>query len=193
MRQRNVSQSRDLENVLGLRSPSAAGAGPSVEPVTTPTPLTSRVPPAVPTSRALSLELAPTLRSAGIARRAVAAALAGDTSGSAALDTVVLLTDELVTNAVVHAGSACRLEVAVSDAVVTVSVIDTSRVIPSPRGELALDGDDVAGGNDLDLARLAEGGRGLRLVELLATAWGVEPLSAGKRVWFSASLLVDDD
>ena len=80
----------------------------------------------------------------------------------------VLLTSELVTNAVVHATTAFRLDVVAEGAVVRVSVCDGGA------GE-------AAAGHPRDAA---EHGRGLQLVEALSSRWGTEGVVGGKRVWF---------
>jgi anti-anti-sigma factor len=79
-----------------------------------------------------------------------------------------LLADELVTNAVVHARTRLRLRLELSGDLLHIGVYDAS-----PR-LLRLVPDDPEG----------EGGRGLRLVERLATAWGVHHRpDGGKVVW----------
>lgn len=85
------------------------------------------------------------------------------------LDTVVLLTSEVVTNAVVHGRSAAVLTVALTPASVTVSVSDVHRSAPVTREE-QFEGD---------------AGHGLAVVEALASSWGVHPHTEGGRtVWF---------
>ena len=79
-----------------------------------------------------------------------------------------LLTSELVTNAVIHAHSGVRISVEDLDDGVKISVSDTDPLIPT----LGAPVDD------------AEHGRGLHLVDMLATRWGVEPTESGKTVWF---------
>lgn len=84
------------------------------------------------------------------------------------LDTALLLTSELVTNAVVHARSPVSVTI--------------RRIIDRLRVEVA----DVGGGAlvlrnpDMD----ATGGRGLLLMEALAASWGTSAFEAGKLVWF---------
>jgi anti-sigma regulatory factor (Ser/Thr protein kinase) len=89
-------------------------------------------------------------------------------------DTAVLLTSELVTNALLHAGT---------DLMVHVSGTNPGA---DPGGAVRVavdDGSDIAPAlGDLDAGAL--GGRGLPLVACLANRWGWEPLPAGKRVWF---------
>jgi len=86
------------------------------------------------------------------------------------LELVELLTSELVTNAVLHSGTACELRVICKDGdVVRVEVADGSPTRPEIRRSvdpLALDG------------------RGLQFVERLATRWGVDDDPLGKIVWF---------
>jgi serine phosphatase RsbU (regulator of sigma subunit)/anti-sigma regulatory factor (Ser/Thr protein kinase) len=105
--------------------------------------------------------------SARRARRFVLTAL--DAFSVSGLDEVAeLLTSEVVTNAVVHAHSGVRVSVEGVDGGVRVSVHDSDPLIPALRRPI----DD------------AEHGRGLYLVDVLATRWGVEPGEAGKSVWF---------
>ncbi len=84
------------------------------------------------------------------------------------LDVIVLLTSEVVTNAVLHARTEARLTVVVSYGSVRVEVIDGEPREPVPR---------VAAVDDTS-------GRGLQLVDALSSRWGVESLADGKRVWF---------
>ena len=83
-------------------------------------------------------------------------------------DVLVLLTSELVTNAVLHGRSEVCLEVEASSARLRVSVLDENSRRPV---EVAEDPD-------------ALDGRGLALVGALAVRWGVEERSLGKAVWF---------
>lgn len=85
------------------------------------------------------------------------------------VDTAELLVSELVTNAVVHAGTPVDLEVAVVDHdTVVVQVTDGSVHAPAARPF-----DQTAGT-----------GRGLLLIEELADHWGVTEMPDGKTVWF---------
>ncbi|HYD11069.1 MAG TPA: response regulator [Acidimicrobiales bacterium] len=90
------------------------------------------------------------------------------------LDDVQLLVSELVTNAVVHAGSEVEIAVRLLADSVRIEVVDTASGAPlRPSAPAAED----------------ESGRGLLLVETLASAWGVEPLEGGKAVWFEVPRL----
>ena len=84
------------------------------------------------------------------------------------MDTALLLTTELVTNAVIHAGSAVRVTVRRGMDHLRVEVADTGP------GALHLREPGVD----------ATTGRGLQLMESLATAWGTSAYEAGKLVWF---------
>ncbi len=82
-------------------------------------------------------------------------------------DTLTLVVSELVTNAVTHAGSAVRLELERVAEGVRVSVSDGSAEVPEHRRATPRE----------------EHGRGVHLVDVLATRWGTDPLPGGKRVW----------
>ena len=81
---------------------------------------------------------------------------------------VLLLSSELASNAVRHAGSRFTVIVRYDGERLRVEVGDGSRAMPRKRSPGL---DDV-------------GGRGLVLVDGLASAWGVLPTLEGKRVWF---------
>ena len=85
-------------------------------------------------------------------------------------DSVVLLVSELVTNAVVHAGTTARLELRLDTQSVRVEVEDLhpKRVLPMVVDQPTED---------------SEQGRGLLITFSLASAWGVDYTSASKRVW----------
>jgi DNA-binding NarL/FixJ family response regulator len=92
----------------------------------------------------------------------------------ALLDDVQLLVSELVTNAVVHAGSEVEVAVRLLSDSVRIEVVDRAANAPLRPADPADDD---------------ESGRGLLLVETLASAWGVEPLEGGKSVWFEVARL----
>jgi PAS domain S-box-containing protein len=81
---------------------------------------------------------------------------------------IVLLTSELITNAVVHAGTVTDVTVRYDGHVVRVGARDRSHATPAMSSQ----------------SPEAEGGRGVWLVQSLASSWGVDPLPDGKRVWF---------
>ena len=116
--------------------------------------------------------LTPHPTSVGAARRFVRDVLMSRQVRDGVVDTVELLTSEVVTNAIVHARSGPQLAVEVDGDVVRVAVRDLSPQLPVRRlGSL----DDVSG-------------RGVIIVEELASAWGVERERGGaKRVWFEVA------
>ena len=108
-------------------------------------------------------------RSASAARRIVERALA-DGPLSDVLDEALLLVTELVTNAVVHAGTELELQVAVGTGSLRVEVTDRSP------GALPSAGDAPS--------ETREGGRGIFLLDALATEWGTRHFKNGKSIWF---------
>jgi anti-sigma regulatory factor (Ser/Thr protein kinase) len=88
------------------------------------------------------------------------------------VDTALLLTSELVTNAVIHGHSDVQLQVCTNGGLLRVDVGDDNSRLPrrQPADPNALDG------------------RGLAIVELLATRWGVDEEPIGKTVWFELDL-----
>jgi len=87
-------------------------------------------------------------------------------------DVVRLLTSEVVTNAMRHAGSDIDVVMSATAESVRVEVHDHSPEVPRL----------VAAAPD------AETGRGLTLVQALTTGWGVErEIDDGKAVWFEVS------
>lgn len=100
------------------------------------------------------------------ARRAVAEACKG--MARDVVEIAQLLTSELVTNALQHGAGAITIEVSRSPNLLRVSVDDESDGHPR-RTTAAVD--EIRG-------------RGLMLVEALASRWGVLARDGGKRVWF---------
>jgi anti-sigma regulatory factor (Ser/Thr protein kinase) len=82
--------------------------------------------------------------------------------------TVELLVSELVTNAIVHAASAPRVEADLGRERIRVDVYDGD---PTPPRVRVPDAEQP-------------GGRGMHLLDGLASRWGTEPSGAGKVVWF---------
>jgi PAS domain S-box-containing protein len=90
----------------------------------------------------------------------------------------VVLTSELVTNAVVHAGTSADVLCLRSDEGARIEVADRY-----PEREIPLQGSPTSMGSPD-----REGGRGLQLCAALATCWGVEYSPAHKNVWFQLDL-----
>lgn len=114
------------------------------------------------------LTLAAELASVRAARRFVLGECVESGLSRDRCDDVVLLTSELVTNAVLHGRSEVCVEIEATGLGVRVSVIDEN----SRRPVIVAEDPDA-----LD-------GRGLALVDALASRWGVEERRIGKAVWF---------
>lgn len=111
----------------------------------------------------------PQATSARRARRFLRDAI-GDRFSPELLDTLLLLTTELVSNAVHCTERPCELRISCSDGgMLLVELADTSAalpVLPEPSLE-------------------AESGRGLLLLDALADGWGVTRAPRGKAMWFT--------
>lgn len=108
--------------------------------------------------------------SPGLARQFVLGAL--EREGKPELgDVAILLVSELVTNAYLHAGSAVDIDVECHGDEVEVAVTDESLQQPRVIRHGSPDG--------------TPSGRGLQLVDALATEWGARAGPDGKTVWFS--------
>lgn len=94
------------------------------------------------------------------------------------VDDAVVLTSELVTNAVVHAGTSADVLCLRSDDGVRIEVADRY-----PEREIPLQATAVNMGSPD-----REGGRGLQLCAALAGRWGVEYTPTHKQVWFQLHL-----
>ncbi|HEU0101138.1 MAG TPA: ATP-binding protein [Mycobacteriales bacterium] len=100
--------------------------------------------------------------------RAFVRAVVGDEVDGDVLQDALVITSELVTNAVMHAGTASELEIRLDDGVVELRVSDGDPRTPVRRRLL--------GGP-------AAQGRGLGLLAALAEQWGVDQRADGKTVW----------
>ncbi|MEU6845497.1 SpoIIE family protein phosphatase [Streptomyces sp. NPDC046716] len=94
------------------------------------------------------------------------------------IDDAVVLTSELVTNAVVHAGTSADVLCLRSDDHVRIEVSDRypEREIPLQSSAINMGSPD------------REGGRGLQLCAALAGRWGVDYSATHKQVWFQLDL-----
>jgi anti-sigma regulatory factor (Ser/Thr protein kinase) len=130
------------------------------------------------TVRTAIFRLDPVPESAGRARRAARTMLT-DWRLERLLEDVDLVVSELVTNALLHSGglgrgaaNAIRFELDLRDRTLTCRVVDSSPLPPRPE----------------EATETAESGRGLVLVEAVASAWDWEDLPDGKAVWASFAL-----
>ena len=83
------------------------------------------------------------------------------------VDDGTLVLTELVTNALMHAGSGCRVAASFHGGVLRLEVTDRGGGVPDVQAP----------------GRLSEHGRGLLLVSILSAAWGVDTTPGGKTVW----------
>jgi len=109
--------------------------------------------------------------SPGRVRRFVRRALAADVPADR-LETAVLLASELASNAVLHARTDFEVRITVTPRILRLALSDESSRPPLP---VNVDAD-------------ATSGRGLRLLEGLASRWGSEAHPAGKSVWFELTI-----
>ena len=120
-------------------------------------------------------ELPPNPASAGAGRRAVFQVLSAWDVPAETVDDTVLIVSELVTNAVIHAPAEppLGLELSVRDGVLRVALSDYN---PAPPRRRSPSGQD-------------EGGRGIGILESLASRWGVVARRDGKALWFEIDLV----
>ena len=104
------------------------------------------------------------------ARRLASAALESWQLGEAG-DAVELIVTELVANSVLHAGSAPEIAVLLLPDAIRLEVADSSPDLPRPR----------------DAGPEATSGRGMNLIDAMATRWGADPTPTGKTVWVEIS------
>jgi len=101
--------------------------------------------------------------------RSQVARLLGGRCSLATIQTASLLTSELATNAVLHAAPPVHLHARITGAIIRVEVHDGGAGT-SPTLGTARETD--------------HGGRGLAIIEALASRWGTEPVRGGNVVWF---------
>ncbi len=117
----------------------------------------------------MSVELRPSAKAPATARHFIAVTCEASGVDPQVCSTAALLVSELVTNAVLHAGTDVIMHVTPGAARLRVEVVDGS-----PGGLVRVQDSDPTSSR----------GRGLRLVDLLAREWGVLESEAGKTVWF---------
>lgn len=125
--------------------------------------------------RTLTLKLLREPGSARVARRAVENLL-DELAPITFTRDAILLTSELIANAILHTAGGCELRAwfRPSLCLLRVEVLDESTVlpvVPEPR------------------VRRSVGGHGMLLVDDVATSWGASAAAGGKVVWFE---LADD-
>jgi anti-sigma regulatory factor (Ser/Thr protein kinase) len=129
--------------------------------------------PVSPGARSRHLDVDPVPPSVGLARGFVAEVLSQIDHDTR--DVALLLTSELVTNAILHARTPVQVGVLVDNDQVLICVGDrmeaSAELVPSGR------------------SRTRHGGRGLALVADLASMWGTQGYVGGKTVWFVLSAL----
>ena len=123
-------------------------------------------------TRPVVLTLPPELPSVRAARRFVQDRCRDVGLTDERCDDALLLTSELVTNAVLHGRSEVCVEITAGPEQVRIAVLDENSRHP------------VVVTEDAD----ALDGRGLALVAAIASTWGVEDRPMGKSVWFELSL-----
>jgi anti-sigma regulatory factor (Ser/Thr protein kinase) len=96
------------------------------------------------------------------------------------LDDARLLVSELATNAVTHAHTEFTVSVHVAPAGLYVEVQDGDDAIPEAIPAARRGRSARAAGTDL----MSQHGRGLRLLDAAASAWGYRGTDHGKLVWF---------
>ncbi|MFF4752487.1 ATP-binding protein [Streptomyces sp. NPDC002514] len=125
--------------------------------------------------RSYGFQVTPTSRSVTEARRRIAERIrlwrTGMTSDQ--VEELLLLSSEVITNAVTHTGATCTVCVRWTGTKVRVEVADTDPQFP----------------HVVSPAPMAESGRGLWLVAELATAWGKKRGPTGKVVWFEIAVV----
>ena len=130
-------------------------------------------PPTILPARHIALTAGPA--AAAAARRQVQAAICA-WNVPVESSVAILLTSELVTNALMHeAGDTVRLVITCAGSLLRVDVHDTSRDMPVL----------------LDAPAEAEAGRGLLLVSSLSTNWGHYRTPMGKAVYFTLAFQAD--
>lgn len=113
-------------------------------------------------------ELRPHPESVGEARRFVRSVVDRAGGQPELAETAELVVSEVVTNAVLHAGTAVAVAVRAGAGRLRVEVGDGSQQVPRQRS----------------YDRLVSTGRGLHILEAVVDDWGVELDASGKTVWF---------
>jgi anti-sigma regulatory factor (Ser/Thr protein kinase) len=130
---------------------------------------------ATPGGLRASLQLPASVTSAREARAFTRATLTRWDHADLADDAALVVT-ELVTNAVTHAGSSCELRLVIGPHSLRIEVADGGSGTPDP----------------LPPSATRNHGRGLHMIDAVASAWGVQPeAGGGKLVWAELRRAVD--
>ena len=121
-------------------------------------------------------QLAADVRSSAGARRFMEETLRRWECGDV-LDIVNILVSELVTNAITHAKSEADVTVLLTPTAIRIEVTDTGEGTPHPK----------------ELVQEGTSGRGLAIVDVMSSAWGVVPHERGKTVWFEVPRLDESE
>lgn len=127
----------------------------------------------------VELHLEPAPRSAPLARRWLMDVLGPEPAYDA--DIARLLLSELVTNAILHARTAFTVQVSDNGTTLRVKVTDAAAAqdVGSPLANATSEDGD-------------ESGRGLQIVQMLATRWGISTNDGtGATVWFELAAVPD--
>jgi anti-sigma regulatory factor (Ser/Thr protein kinase) len=117
-----------------------------------------------------SFSLPPNTGSVRFSREAIRDALSGFDED--VVEAAAILTDELVTNAIMHGQPPIELNIREDRGNITVRVEDAGSGVPTTR--LA--------------PRSALSGRGLTIVDSMSDRWGVDVRQHGKSVWFQLNM-----
>jgi anti-sigma regulatory factor (Ser/Thr protein kinase) len=117
--------------------------------------------------RSASVCLTAGVESLGSGRRFIESTLRAWHLAEQRIEAVLLVANELMTNAIVHAHSAPAVSLAEDGPDLCVRVADASRAEPVVQGDLTPDAH----------------GLGLMLVDALSDGWGCETNATGKTVW----------
>jgi hypothetical protein len=109
----------------------------------------------------------PTIGAPGRARGIVVEVLRKWGHTEALVDRAAVVATELASNAVIHVGEPFSMKIRDGQSVVRISVSDNVAVPPVVR----------------DAAPMARSGRGLKIVDSMASRWGVDSNGRGKAVW----------
>ncbi|MGZ4502172.1 MAG: ATP-binding SpoIIE family protein phosphatase [Nocardioidaceae bacterium] len=129
------------------------------------------------TTRSATLPLPGDTSAPGLARRFIRSRLEDWDAPAETIETATLCVSELVTNAVIHSGTPAEVRAELDDGYLTVYVRDHGS------------GGTVEVSPESDATRIS--GRGLTLVDALATAWHAEQTPDGTSVWFELSVTGD--